>query len=365
MPWNNNDKDNNSNNQSPWGSNKPTNKELEEFIKNSREKFKNLFNKEKSPDNNGKIFALIALGLLGAWLITGLYKVEEGEQAVVLRFGKFSRVSQAGLNYHLPEPFETSLKAKVDRVESEEIGFTNSSEKNYNQRSNLLKVQPEKSLMLTGDENIIDVNFVVQWKISNIEDYIFNVANPQETVRSAAESAMREVIGSNPIAAPLTEGKSNIELTTKGLLQSILDSYNSGIAITNLRMARVDPPSEVIDAFRDVQTARADKEREINQAQAYHNDIIPRARGEASRIVQDAEAYKQEVVAIATGEVSRFNAIYDQYKISKQVTKQRLYLETMESVLKDMEKIIIDKNLDKNTVSYLPLPQLSNKINGQ
>lgn len=357
MPWNNNNK-------SPWNNeganqNQDPNKEpnilnMDEILKKIKSFF---YNKKNGLNNKNHLLAIIVI--ISLWLSSGFYKIDEGEQAVILRFGKFNRVSYAGLNFHIPAPIEIAYKAKVDRVESEDLGSNNLSDKSFNSRATI-KSSRDKSLMLTGDENIIDINFVVQWKINNIEKYMFNVLDPQETVRSAAESAMRDVIGSNPIAAPLTEGKSEIELSAKNLLQNILDSYDIGITITNLRMARVDPPYEVIDAFRDVQTARSDKEREINNAEAYKNDVIPRARGEAANIISEAEAYKQKVVSLATGEVSRFNAIYNEYKNAKVVTKQRLYIESMESVLKDIEKIIVSPEIEKNILPYLPLSKSIN-----
>lgn len=347
-PWENNNRGNNNYNQ-----------DFDEMMRKSKNRLKKFFN---LPEGDNNIF-LYAVGIaIVLWLATGIYTIEEGEQALVLRFGKLARIATPGPNYHLPEPIETIIREKTGRVEKVEIGFRSKGGSNdmYGQRNTQNNI-PEESLMLTGDENIVDINFVVQWKIRDIKDYVFEVNKVKETVKSAAESAMREVIGNTPIIAAQTEGQSSVEHSAKLLLQSTLDSYNSGIEITNLKLLKVYPPVEVIDAFRDVQTAKADKEREINQAQAYQNDIIPRARGEASRIIQEAEAYKQEVVSLAQGEVSRFNAVYNQYKNAKNVTRKRMYLETVENVLQGMDKIIIDPTIEKSVLPYLPLPQLNNK----
>jgi membrane protease subunit HflK len=199
----------------------------------------------------------------------------------------------------------------------------------------------------------------VQWSIKNIKDFVFNVNRPKETIKSAAESAMREIISKTPISSVLRENKEKIAFDAMQLLQRILDTYSSGVVILNLQMLKVDPPADVINAFRDVQTAGADKERAINEAQSYHNDIIPRARGDAEQIIQDAEAYRQEVVAKATGEASRFSAILKQYQMAKDITKKRIYLETMENILTGTNKMIIDSKNVKNIQPYLPLPALN------
>jgi membrane protease subunit HflK len=357
MPWD--DKDKNNKPESPWGPSKAGDNEFDKLLQSGQKKLGSFLNFNQG--NSGRNIAIIIAVVTSFWLLSGFYNVEQEEQAVVLRFGKYVRLANPGLNYHLPEPMEKIIIQKVTRAEKEEVGFRSGLSKDpiISQRPMQRNV-PEESLMLTGDENIVDINFAVQWKIRDIEKFVFNVFRPMDTVKSAAESAMREVIGNTPITVAQTEGRSSIERSAMNLLQDILDSYNSGVEIINLQMLKVDPPAEVVDAFRDVQTSRADKEREINQAQAYQNDIIPRARGEAAQIIQDSEAYKQEVVSIATGEVSRFNSIYEQYKNSKQVTKTRLYLETMENILPGMNKVIVDKNIEKNMLPYLPLPQLNN-----
>lgn len=342
--------------ESPWGPKRqpPNNdNELDELLRNSQEKIQKVLRNGKN--GGSKFFILIIFAVVLIWLSSGFYNVEQGEQAIVLRFGKFVRLAMPGLNYHIPDPIERVIKHRVERIESEEIGSRSAQQVDGVQLRNTARQVPEESLMLTGDENLVDVNFIVQWKIRDIKQYIFNVLKPRDTVKSAAESAMRDVIGNTPIVIAQTQGRSVVESRVRDLLQHMLDIYNVGIEVVNVRLLKVEPPSEVIDAFRDVQTARADKEREINQAQAYQNDIMPRARGEASMIVQEAEAYKQQVIAIATGEVSRFNALYKQYQNAQQLTKKRLYIESMESILQNTNKIILDGNMDKNVIPYLPL----------
>lgn len=211
--------------------------------------------------------------------------------------------------------------------------------------------------MLTGDENIVDINFTVFWVIKDAQQYLFNIRAPEATVKAAAESAMREVIGRTPIALALAEGKAEIEAGARRLLQDVLDSYQAGIEITQVQLQKVDPPAQVIDAYRDVQRARADQERERNQAEAYRNDIVPRARGEAVRLEQEAEAYKQEIVARAQGDAQRFLSVYEAYKAAPEITRQRLYLETMEEVLRATQKVIIDPTAE-GIVPYLPLPEI-------
>ncbi len=278
----------------------------------------------------------------------------------MIRFGKYERTASTGLNYHLPEPIEQIIKEKVETLRKEEIGFRSNANgrDNASDNANPSHNVMQESLMLTGDENIVDINFIVQWKISSLKNYIFNIFNSRETVRSVSESAMREIVGNTTIDSAIAEGRSNIEHEAKILLQKILDSYNSGVEITTLKLLRADPPAEVIDAFRDVQTAKTDKEREINRALAFHNEVLPKARGEAAQITSESEGYKKEVVERAKGEAGRFDLIYNQYKIAKDITKKRLYLEAMEDILQGMDKIIIDNQKNTGVVPYLPLTQL-------
>jgi len=354
-------------NQSPWGSppgsgngsgtrREPPN--IDDLIKN----FQKLINKilPGGKSGGGKSIFLLLLILIALWAASGLYRVLPDEQGVVLRFGKYVKTTQPGLNYHLPLPIERALTPKVTKVNRIDVGFRPASDTG---RSSGIADVDEESLMLTGDENIVDINYSVFWVIKDAQKFLFNIQSPVETVKATSETAMREVIAKSPIQSILTEGRSKIEVEVQAIMQKILDEYGSGIQITQVQTQQADPPSQVIDAFRDVQAARADRERSKNEAEAYANDVIPRARGEAEQVLQQAEAYKKEVVAKAEGEASRFLAIYNEYKNAKQVTQERMYLETMEKVLADIDKVIIDKKSGSGVVPYLPLPELKKKAN--
>ncbi len=294
------------------------------------------------------------------WLASGFYRVEPDEQGVVLRFGALNRITEPGLNYHLPAPFESVLLPKVTRVNPIEIGYPPQQPERIRREHRRPEV-PEESLMLTGDENIVDINFTVFWVIKDATKYLFNIRNPELVVKAAAESAMREVIGRTDIARAFAEGRGKIKLDTEKLTQQILDSYDSGIAITDLQLQKVDPPGQVIDAFRDVQSAKIDLNTLVNQAQAYRNDVVPRAHGDAARVVQEAEAYRRQVVLQAQGEASRFISVYKAFQAAKEVTTTRLYLETLQKVLKGANKVILDKSAGaaSGVVPYLPLPALA------
>jgi len=302
--------------------------------------------------------AIAAIAIVVLWLLNGFYTVAADEVGVVLRFGAYNRTTQPGLNYHLPGPIERVLTPSVTRVNRTEIGYR--SAEGTAIRAAASRQLPEEALMLTGDENIVDINFAVFWVIKDAKAYLFNIRRPDDTVKSAAESAMREVIGETPIAQALAEGRGKIETDTHSLLQGILDAYGAGIEITQVQLQRVDPPGPVIDAFRDVQRALADREKLRNQAEAYRNDIVPKARGAAAAIAQEAEAYRAEIIARAQGDAARFTSVYNAFKASQDVTAQRLYLETMEEVLKNSNKVIIDKSAQggSGVLPYLPLPAL-------
>jgi modulator of FtsH protease HflK len=342
--------------------------QLDDALKQVQDFLKTLFgggNNNSNEQNNSKtpksIFGLLVMGLIVLWLSSGIYKIDSNENGLVLYFGKFYSVSTPGLNYHLPAPFGKVIKKSVTNVNTEEFGSTSNAGKTFGRKLQNTSNSSESS-MLTGDENIVDIDFQVQWQISDIRNFVFNLEEPELAIRKASESAMREIIARTPIADALSDGKRRIEQETKTVLQQILDSYGAGVRVVLVQMRRVDPPAQVIDAFRDVQTAKADKEREINQAQAYRNDIIPRAKGEASKITESAKAYKQEVVANSEGQASRFNAIYAQYIRAKVVTKKRMYLEQMEKIYRDIDKVIIDKNISKTgAIPYLPINTLGNK----
>jgi membrane protease subunit HflK len=355
-------------NQSPWGSppgggngdgfrRGPTPPDIDEIIKNIQDKIKRFFPGGSASGGKPIVFGLVILLII--WALSGLYRVLPDEQGVVLRFGKFVKTTQPGLNYHLPFPVEGVLTPKVTKVNRMDIGFR--SERDSGFGSSGVADVPEESLMLTGDENIVNIDFSVFWVIKDAGNFLFKIQDPATTVKAAAETAMREVIAKSKLQSILTEGRSKIENETQDIAQSLLDEYESGIQITQVQTQKADPPDQVIDAFRDVQAARADMERAKNEAQAYANDVIPRARGEAAKILQEAEAYKKQVVAIAEGEASRFISIYNEYALAKEVTKERMYLETMEKVLADINKVIIDKNASSGVVPYLPLPELKKK----
>ena len=350
---------------SPWGSppggggngsgRGPTPPDIDAIIRDIQNKINKFL--PGGSKSGGKPIGLILIILLFVWLASGLYRVGPDEQGVVLRFGKFIKTTQPGLHYHIPVPIETVQTPKVTKVNRIDIGFRSERDSGFSQGGGVADV-PQESLMLTGDENIVNIDFSVFWVIKDAGKFLFEIQDPEGTVKAAAETAMREVIAKSKIQPVLTEGRAQIEIETQDIIQSILDEYNSGIQITQVQTQKADPPDQVIDAFRDVQAARADMERSKNEAEAYANDVIPRARGEAQKILQAAEAYKQKVVASAEGEASRFVSIFNEYDKAKEVTQERMYLETMEKVLADIEKVIIEKNAGSGVVPYLPLPEL-------
>ena len=346
----------------PWGGNRgspgPRGRppDFEELLRRSQDRFRSVL---PGGLRTGGGIALAAIVIAVIWLASGFYRVLPDEVGVVLRFGAYNRTTQPGLNYHLPAPIEKVLTPSVTRVNRTEIGWR--SAEGATARGVGSRQVGEEALMLTGDENIVDINFTVFWVIKNSQGYLFNIRDPDATVKSAAESAMREVVGETPIAQALSEGRGKIETDTQHLLQGILDAYGAGIEVTQLQLQKVDPPAPVIDAFRDVQRALADRERLRNEAEAYRNDIIPRARGDAVRIKQEAEGYRQQIINQAQGDADRFVAVYHAFKAAEDVTLQRLYLETMEEILKNSNKVIIDKSAqgESGVLPYLPLPALS------
>ena len=351
---------------SPWGTSPgggngsgrgPVPPNIDEVIRNIQEKIKRFLPSGSTGGNKPLLFGLIIIAII--WALSGLYRVLPDEQGIVLRFGKFVSTTQPGLNYHFPYPIETVLTPKVTKVNRIDIGFRSGSDTGFSSAG--VADVPEESLMLTGDENIVNIDFSVFWVIKDAGKFLFKIQDPAATVKATAETAMREVIAKSKLQSILTEGRSQIEIETQEIAQSLLDEYESGIEITQVQTQKADPPDQVIDAFRDVQAARADMERAKNEAQAYQNDVIPRARGEAAKILQQAEAYKKQVVAKAEGEASRFLAIYKEYSNAKRVTKERMYLETMEKVLAAVDKVIIEKNASTGVVPYLALPEIKKK----
>jgi membrane protease subunit HflK len=296
----------------------------------------------------GSILLIVGIALL-IWLLTGIYRVDPNEQAVIQRFGAWARTESLGLHYHLPAPIETMTIVDVTSRHQTEVGSRNSRE------------SADAGTMLTGDSNIVELGFVIVWQVRDPVKYLFKVADPADVLQRAAESAMREVIGQTSVQLALNEGRGQIETSSAAILQNTLDHYDSGIQIAAIQLQRVDPPVPVVDAFHDVQRARAELEQARNDAEKYRNDIVPRARGEAQKIIQDAGGYKDRTIAEATGEAAQFISVLDAYKAARDVTARRLYIETMETILSHSRKIIIDPNADgKNgVVPYLPLPGLN------
>ncbi len=293
------------------------------------------------------IFPMIAIGLV-LWLLTGTYIVGPDEVGVVQTFGKHSRISQSGLNYHLPYPIETVQTPKVTEVKRVEIGFRTTGK-------NQFRTIEKESLMLTGDENIVDAELIVQYKIKDPVAYTFNFVKPEQTVREAAEATLRTIIGRHKIDEALTAGKFMIQEESKFLLQSILDKYETGIFVVAVQLQDVSPPKQVIAAFKDVASAKEDKNRMINQAEGYRNNVIPKARGEAQAMIREAEGFRVARIARAEGDVAKFNAMLVEYKKGKDVTRKRMYLETMEEILPNIEKYIVPDGDGSNLLNLLNL----------
>jgi membrane protease subunit HflK len=357
MPWSNQGGPWGSGPKGPWGSGPqprgPTPPNLEDILRRGQDKLRTML-----PGGNlgSRGFALILLGALVLWGFSGFFRVEPDELGVVLRFGKQVRVVPPGLNYHLPYPVETVLTPKALRVNKLDVGMRAVDDL---RRGPTVRDVPEESLMLTGDENIVDVDFSVFWVVqpNGVSAFLFNIQNPEGTVKAVAESAMREVIGRSNIQPILTGARQNIEGAVQEIMQRTLDTYQAGVQISQVQLQKVDPPAQVIDAFRDVQAARIDAERAQNEAQAYANRVVPEARGTVAQITQAAEAYREQTVAEATGQTARFLKIYDEYRKAPDVTRQRIYLETMERLFGGTEKIIVDsgQTSDSGVVPVLPL----------
>jgi len=370
MPWNNNSGGGGG---GPWGGggqgggpwggkdNKPRGPfgggpkppDIEEVLRKGQDRLKNLM-----PGGMGSARGIVLIGLavLVVWLLTGFYRVETNQQAIELVFGRPRDVPTGeGLQYNLPGPIGRVIKVDVTNQRAVTIGVGAAPDGRATRGQRTLATT--ENLMLTGDENILDVGFVVFWQVADSVKYVFNIPNPDETVKAAAESAMRQVIGRSQLQFAQTEGRSRIEQEAREEIQSMLNSYGAGIRITQLQLRQSDPPVQVIADFRDVQAARADKDRRINEANGYRNEILPRAKGEAEAIVQAAEAYRLEILNRAEGDAQRFISVYNQYTLAKDITTQRIYLETMEQILRKVNKVLIDKN-GGGVVPYLPLPEL-------
>jgi membrane protease subunit HflK len=307
---------------------------------------------------SGGAIAILLLVGLGAWGFSGFYTVEQGEQAIELKYGAYSETKGAGLRWHIPSPFERVEVVNTTNINSVFVG--------YREAARGKRSEPVEALMLTQDENIVDIQFAVQYDIKDPRDLLFNVSeyNPRDiaesVVRGATESAVREIVGRNSMDFAITDGRQQLASETKVLVQEILDRYKTGINIRAVEMQDAQPPAQVKDAFDDAVKAREDEQRLKNLAEAYSNDVIPRARGFAARITQEAEAYKASVIAQATGEASRFTQVLDEYTKAPEITRDRLYLESMEQVLSRSSKVVIDQQAG-NSLMYLPLDQLINK----
>jgi len=324
---------------------------MPEYFDEGKEKIINIAEKIPILKFNKKLFSFIFILIIALYFASGIFVVAPDEQGVVRRFGKFNRIESPGLNYHLPYPIETVLTPAVTQVKRVEIGFRTISS---GPPARYQKV-PAEALMLTGDENIVSAEAIVQYKIKDPVNYLFNIILPEQTVKNAAEAALRQIIGERKIDEALTIGKYEIQEETKKALQVLLDSYKSGILVVAVQLQDVNPPNEVQDAFKDVASAKEDKSKYINQAQGYKNDVIPKARGEAVKMTKEAEGYKIERIKKAEGDVAKFNSILTEYKKGEYITQARLYVETMEEILPNMNKVIVDLEENQSLVNLLPL----------
>ena len=362
MNLNKNNIDNNpweSGGNNPWGGGSSGNKDLENSIKKAKEKFGKF--KIGGPRN---ISILIIVAVI-IWLATGFYRVEPDEQGIELLFGKWNQVTtEPGLHYFFPTPFGKTMTPKVESIRKINVGYRSASELGFSSNSSDRNVL-EESLMLTGDQNIVDVNFTVLYKVKDAGKFLFKLRNPETTVKDMSESVMREVVGQRDLEFLLTGGRQEVEQVVRSDLQDILDEYESGILVQSIQLQSVNPPALVIDAFDEVQRARQDKEKLVNEANSYMNKIVPNARGDAAKLVQEATAYKEQVIKQAEGVAQNFIDVYNSYKETKYVTRQRIYLETLTEVLEGPNKIILDSTGEgQGVVPYLPINELiKNKVN--
>ena len=362
MNVNKNNNDNNpweSGGNNPWGGGSSGNKDLENSIKKAKEKFGKF--KIGGPRN---ISILIIVAVI-IWLATGFYRVEPDEQGIELLFGKWNQVTtEPGLHYFFPTPFGKTMTPKVESIRKINVGYRSASELGFSSNSSDRNVL-EESLMLTGDQNIVDVHFTVLYKIKDAGKFLFKLRNPETTVKDMSESVMREIVGQRDLEFLLTGGRQEVEQVVRSDLQDILDEYESGILVQSIQLQSVNPPALVIDAFDEVQRARQDKEKLVNEANSYLNKIVPNARGDAAKLVQEATAYKEQVIKQAEGVAQNFIDVYNSYKETKYVTRQRIYLETLTEVLEGPNKIILDSTGEgQGVVPYLPINELiKNKVN--
>jgi membrane protease subunit HflK len=361
----------------PWGkkpANKPSNRkpqepqaqpDIEDLLRNAQHKMRGMMGDGggSGGDNVGRIISFFIIGIVALWGLSGFYKVNPDEEGVVLRLGKYIQTTSPGLRYHMPFPLEEVYRVPVTRENLIEIGYRSSSlssgfgGRRYTQKLDNSQVMDvvEESHMLTGDENIVNLHFSVRWKVEDARDYLFNVKDPDDAIKHISESVMREIIGQYTIDGALTEQKNEIQQKAKSLIQQTVEEYAMGVQINGVELQQVNPPSAVIDSFRDVQAAKADAEKLKNQAEGYANDILPKARGQAAQILQEAEAYRASKVADATGQAERFKSLLVEYSKAKDITSDRLYIEAMEEVLRDARKVVMGSEAGKGVLPYLPL----------
>ncbi len=358
------------NNRDPWGGGGRNQgpPDLDEVVRKLSSKLRGLLGGKsgggsdgggsKLPSSSPLGIWIIAIVVVGLWLASGIYVVDQGTRGVVLRFGKFTGLTMPGLNYHLPYPFESVNVVNVAQIRAEEIGYRSGP---GDSGQPAVRTVPRESLMLTEDENIVNVQLSVQYQVKNPRAYLFNVKNPDQTLREVVESATREVVGKNTMDFVLTEGRSEIVSEVAKLSQHILTQYGAGLEITNVNLRDAQPPDQVQAAFADAIKAREDEQRLINEAQAYRNGVLPQARGQAARVLAEAKAYKEQTVAQAEGDAKRFEQLETAYSKAPDITRERLYIDTMQNVLSHTGKVLIDAKDKNNNVIYLPLDRLLQK----
>jgi len=349
--------------------------DLDEVLKDLGKKIDNIFKRKPRivVDNNGggsnnggnkqnlnggdiPLLPILLIVFL-IWLLTGFYIVDQGSRGVVLRFGEHIDVTQPGPRWHLPYPIETVEVVNQEQVRTIEVGYRSSNDLAANSQD------LRESLMLTGDENIVDLQFAVQYNLKSVEDFIFNNRSAEASVRAGAETAIREVVGKSEMDFVLYEGREEVAIRTKDLIQQILDRYSTGINVTSVTMQNAQPPEQVQAAFDDAVKAKQDLERQKNEGQAYANDVVPKAKGTAARLIAEAGAYKVSIENEALGNSSRFEQIMKEYERAPEVTKNRLFLEAQEEILSNVTKVIIDQKSGSNSLIYLPLDQIMKNNN--
>jgi membrane protease subunit HflK len=349
----------------PWGTgpsggggNRPP--DLEDIIRRGQDRLKGFIPGGGGGQIGGRGIGLLGLAAVAIWALTGIYTVRPDEVGVNMIFGKFAGLSREGLSYNLPYPIGTYSKPNVTALRTIEIGARGVE---TTRRGPPRLGASDESLMLTGDENIVDIDFTLQWQVDSakVTDFVFNLQNADGTVRVVAESAMREVVGRRNIQAILTTDRAAIEAEVMRLAQNTLNQYGAGVTVIRVNLQKVDPPNQVIDAFRDVQAARQDQDRLRNEAETYASRVVPEARGESTKITQGAEAYRERSIAEANGQASRFAQVYDEYRKAPDVIRERIFLETMERVLGGADKIILDQNANQGVVPYLPLNEIGRR----